>query len=62
VGLFVGNALVWLVPPARRILDAEARANRGSDFASAQRDVLRTAVFVAPVGAVLAVAGALLAW
>jgi hypothetical protein len=62
IGLFVGNALVWLVPPARRILDAEARPYPGADFASAQRGVLRVAVFVAPAGAVLAVVGALLAW
>jgi hypothetical protein len=62
IGFIVGNSIVWLVPPARRVLDSEAKPYPGNDFFSAQMDLLKMAAFVTPAGLTLAVIGALLPW
>jgi hypothetical protein len=62
IGFIAGNILVWLVPPARRALDSEAKPHPGTDFFSAQRGLLKIAAYVTPFSLALAIVGALLPW
>ena len=56
--LLLVNTLIWLVPPARRTLEAEARTVPGTDFLSSQRKLLVAGVVALVVGAALAERGA----
>ncbi|MBX3024560.1 hypothetical protein KF840_06580 [bacterium] len=62
VALFVGNVLVWFVPPARRVLDAEATAHPGTSFAPSQRALLKLSAWSVPPTFALSALGALLPW
>ena len=62
LSLLIANCVVWLVPPARRALDREAKPVPSADFSSAQRQLLRASKFVVPIGLGLALLGALLPW
>ena len=37
LGMVLANLLVWLIPPARRALNEEAKAHPGTDYWTAQR-------------------------
>jgi hypothetical protein len=58
IAMVAANAVLWLVPPARRALEAEARPFPGTDFRSAQRTLIRVAVWAMLLGAVVSLAGA----
>jgi hypothetical protein len=57
-----GNALVRLIPAARRALDAEAGVNPPMTYHGAQANLGRLAVVWTPVALALAMAGALMPW
>jgi hypothetical protein len=62
VGMMIGNVLVRLVPPARKVLDQEATSFPNTDFQSAQRQLLRVSMIMVPIALGLAVWGSLLPW
>jgi hypothetical protein len=62
LSMVVGNMLVFLVPPARRVLAKEAASVPGTDLRSSQRGLLRMSRFLVPFGLGLAAIGALLRW
>lgn len=37
ISMVLANSLVWLIPPARRALDAETKAHPGTEYPTAQR-------------------------
>lgn len=46
LGLLGSNLVAWLIPPARRYFDREAKGRPRGDFGTAMRDLLRLAKFV----------------
>ncbi|MDR3456588.1 MAG: hypothetical protein P4N60_04025 [Verrucomicrobiae bacterium] len=40
VGMVLANVLVWLIPPARRALNAEAKGRSGTDYRTSQRHLI----------------------
>lgn len=55
-GLLVANFALWIIPPARRALDAEARGVAGTDFKSSNlalaKGLVLTSVLMLPIAAV----------
>src|SRR2546430_10989294 len=43
LGFYLGNILVWFIPPARRAFESEAIGHNGADFKSAQRTLFSVA-------------------
>ena len=62
VGLYVGNITVWLIRPARRVLDREAEKYEGTDFQASQRQLLVAMLYVVPPALALAILGVFLPW
>jgi hypothetical protein len=62
LGLYLGNVLVWLVPPARRALDREALPYPGTGFREAQGQLLLFARYLVLPALVAGLVGALLPW
>jgi len=62
LSLLIGNRLVWLIIPTRRVLEHEATAVPKTDFVSAQRQLIRFGRIAVPVSLGLAVLGALVSW
>ena len=60
--MFIGNILVWLVPPARRALDAEAKPHPGTDFRASQHQMLLLIRYLVVPALGVALLGALLPW
>jgi hypothetical protein len=60
--MLVGNSLVRLLPPARRVLDAEAFGHPGASFHSAQRKLARVAAIVVPLSMAVSLLGGVLPW
>lgn len=58
--MIIANLLVSAVPAARRALDREAAGVPGSDRAAANRGLLKVSLLLTPVGAVIALLGAVL--
>jgi hypothetical protein len=56
--LLVTNFLVYLIPPARRAMDAEARNHPGTDYASSQRALRKVALWTGAIGLPIALIGA----
>jgi hypothetical protein len=56
--MVVGNFLIYLIPPARAAMDAEDRAFPGTEYATAQKALLRIIKFCAPVALALSLLGA----
>jgi hypothetical protein len=56
--IVIGNYLVYLVPPARRAMDAEDCAFPGTEYATAQRELKRLTLYSAPIGLALLLLGA----
>jgi len=50
VAMMTGNILVHAVPAARRALDQEASAVRGTDFRSSNRGLMRLSAALIPLG------------
>ena len=59
VAMMLANLLVHAVPAARRALDREASTVRGTDFRSSNRQLVRLAAVLIPVGIGAATAGVL---
>jgi hypothetical protein len=57
-GFMVGNALAWLVAPARRTFEAEARGYPGTSFRAAMSGLFALAVIALPIGLVISLASA----
>lgn len=45
-GMFLGNVLLWLIPPVRRILDANAGGVKGLAFCEGMKAAQQAAVFI----------------
>jgi hypothetical protein len=60
IALFVGNFLVYLIPPARRSLDREAVGIWHGSYAEAQKDLALFMLWISLPGLVLSVVGAFL--
>jgi len=58
LGFMLGNALVWLIPVARRRLDAEAQGYPGTGFGEAQRGLLKICLWTLPSGLAIALTAA----
>jgi len=58
-GFAFANVLVWLIPPARRTLDAEARGYPGTSFNESMRSLGKIFLWTFPIGFVVALAAAL---
>jgi hypothetical protein len=48
VGLLLANLAIWLIPPARRFSVREANGRPGGGFRSANRGLLKLAMFSGP--------------
>ena len=46
----LGNFLIYLIPPARKAMDAEDKAFPGTEYATAQRTLGRLALVTMPIG------------
>jgi hypothetical protein len=53
-GSMLGNSLLWLITPIRRILDAEAQGYAGTSFGASMRGLFKFGVWVVPIGLTLA--------
>jgi len=54
-GLLLGNYILGLVPPIRKLSDRNTKGVRGAPFHEAMRGLLKAACILAPVGAILIV-------
>jgi len=50
LGFMLGNLIVWLIPPARRTLDAEATGYPGTSFRDAMQDLTKVCLWTLPAG------------
>ena len=60
--MLTGNVLVWLIPKARRKLNAEAQPHPGTTFREAQSQLLKVAIFLVPLSVSITMLGAMLPW
>jgi hypothetical protein len=56
--MVIGNFAIYLIPPARRAMDAEDRNYPGTDYATDQRQLSRLTLYSAPVALILTLLGA----
>jgi hypothetical protein len=59
-GFMLGNILIWLIPPARRVLDAEAEGYPVTSFAESMRGLLKICLWALPIGLAVALTAAYL--
>jgi hypothetical protein len=50
LGFMLANLIVWLTPPARRTLDAEARDYPGTSLRDAMRGLAKVCLWTLPAG------------
>jgi hypothetical protein len=62
LALILGNFLIWFVPPARNVLDAEAKAFPETSFWNAQKKLFKLSLVMVPVSVALSISGVLLPW
>ena len=60
LGFMTSNALMWLVPPARRASEEKAKGVKWASFRDSQTALLKMALLFVPIGFVGGVIGALL--
>lgn len=58
LGFMLGNFLAWLILPARRVFDAEARDFPGTSFRDSMGGLFRMALWTVPGGLAIALAAA----
>jgi hypothetical protein len=58
--LIIGNCLAWLIAPARRALDREAKDFPGTDFRTSNRKLMQLAAVLTPVALVAGILAAVL--
>ena len=49
-GFMLGNVSLWLVPPIRRVFEAQARDHQGTSIGASMRGLFRIGVWVFPIG------------
>jgi hypothetical protein len=54
----IGNYFIYLIPAARRAMDAEDRAFPGTEYSTAQRELSRLAGYTTPIALSLLMLGA----
>jgi len=59
--MIIGNYVVWLIPPARRMLDEEAKPIPWS-FKNSQKQLLKLAYIIVPVSLALSIIWAVMSW
>lgn len=62
VAMITGNFLVWLIPPARKVLDEEAKPFPSTSFINSQRQLIKMAFILVPVSLAIAIIGAVMPW
>lgn len=62
LAMTIGNFLVWLIPPVRRILDEEARLFPSTRYRNGQKQLFKIALVFVPLSFMFSVIGALLEW
>lgn len=55
LGFVIANCIAWLIPPARRVFDAEAKGYPGTSFPEANAALLRLSLWTVPIGLGLSV-------
>jgi hypothetical protein len=60
LGLVIANCVSWLLPPARRVFDAEAAGYPGTSFGESNKALLDLALRLVPTGLVVALIAAAL--
>ena len=60
LGFMTSNALMWLVPPARRASEQRAKGKKWASFRGAQLGLFKIALVLVPIGVVSGIAGALI--
>jgi hypothetical protein len=60
LGFTLGNVLIWLIPPARRVLDAEAKGYPGISFVETMRGLFKICLWALPIGFAVAFTAAYL--
>jgi hypothetical protein len=50
LGFMLGNALLWLLPPPRRTLDAESQGYPGTSFTESMRGLGKICLWALPIG------------
>lgn len=58
LGFMLGNLMAWLIPPARRTLDAEAEGYPGTSFRDSMRGLARLCAWTLPTGLCMALIAA----
>ncbi|WKE67225.1 hypothetical protein PVT67_08310 [Gallaecimonas kandeliae] len=62
LSMLIGNYIVFLVHPARKALDTEAKGVRGTTFLEAQKGLLKLTMILIPIFYGLALVGVFLPW
>ena len=58
LSFMLGNLMAWLIPPARRTLDAEAEGYPGTSFRDSMRGLARICLWTLPIGLCVALMAA----
>jgi hypothetical protein len=58
LGFMLGNLMAWLIPPARRAFDAEAKGYPGTSFRDSMLGLARTCLWTLPTGLCVALIAA----
>jgi len=62
LGMILGNLFVWLIPPARRVLDAEAIPYPETTFWNAQKTLVKFTFAIVPLSVALTILGIQMPW
>jgi len=60
--MIIGNLLVRLIPPVRRVLDEETRLFPFTKYRNGQKQLFKIALVLVPLSFLFLVIGALLEW
>lgn len=58
--MVIGNFLIYLIPAARRAMDAEDKDHPGTDYCTAQNQLVRLTLIGLPIGLVVSLSGTML--
>ena len=62
LAFIVANAMIWLVPPARRALNHEAQGHPGTTFRQSQQQLLAISKLLVPIALTIAAVGVVFSW
>jgi hypothetical protein len=60
LGFMLGNTLMWLIRPARQVLEAEARGYPGTSFVESMRGLFKICVWALPISLAVSLTAAYL--